>query len=232
MTTPDERRERAETDMGGIVPDDTVTPSRRAGLYDEIVNALGNVIVAPPVEHRRQQADQVLALLYREWAWLRAEAEDAVAANNGEECPRTTADNSPTSSDTTDNPATVTDPAYLRQQYAEAIAADDGHPWDTLCADTQGHYLDNADAALAVRDRHLEQLRQRLALADTELANWAASDSADAAAGSYAHRAETAEWQRDRHAAAIDRVRALAVEYPVAVPTNLIDEALDVQEQQ
>jgi hypothetical protein len=55
---------------------DQPTPSRRAGLYDELVDALGRITVTPPVEHRRAQADQVLALLYREWPWLRAEAEE------------------------------------------------------------------------------------------------------------------------------------------------------------
>lgn len=63
-------------------------------------------------------------------------------------------------------PDTVTDPAWLCQQYAKAIAADDGHPWDTLSADRQESYLDNADAVMRVRDRHLDQLRQRLTLAD------------------------------------------------------------------
>ena len=39
---------------------DQLTPSRRAGLYDELVDALGRITVTPPVEHRRAQADQVL----------------------------------------------------------------------------------------------------------------------------------------------------------------------------
>jgi hypothetical protein len=55
-----------------------------------------------------------------------------------------------------DNPAASDD--GLRTQYAAAIAADDGHPWDTLCPETQGSYLDNADAVLAVRDRRMQQL--------------------------------------------------------------------------
>lgn len=54
-----------------------VTPSRRAGLRDEIVNALGRIKTVPPVGHRREQADHVLAVLYREWPQMRAEAEDA-----------------------------------------------------------------------------------------------------------------------------------------------------------
>jgi hypothetical protein len=56
---------------------DQTTPSRRAGLRDEIVNALGRIKTVPPVAHRREQADHVLAVLYRAWPWLRAEAEEA-----------------------------------------------------------------------------------------------------------------------------------------------------------
>lgn len=54
----------------------TDTPSRRPGLRDELINALGQITTTPPVAHRREQADNVLAVLYREWPWLRAEAED------------------------------------------------------------------------------------------------------------------------------------------------------------
>lgn len=53
------------------------TPSRRAGLRAELVTALGRITTVPPVAHRQEQADHVLAVLYREWPWLRAEAEDA-----------------------------------------------------------------------------------------------------------------------------------------------------------
>ena len=56
------------------------TPSRLAGPHDQLVNALGQIPTVPPVAHRRAQADNVLALLYREWPWLRAEAEDATPA--------------------------------------------------------------------------------------------------------------------------------------------------------
>lgn len=52
-------------------------PSHRTGLRDEIINALGRIKTTPPVGHRQEQADHVLAVLYREWPWLRAEAEDA-----------------------------------------------------------------------------------------------------------------------------------------------------------
>ncbi|MDX2954571.1 hypothetical protein [Streptomyces caniscabiei] len=60
--------------------DTTDHPSRRAGLRDELVKALGRITTVPPVAHRRAQADHVLGVLYREWPWLRAEAEDAAAS--------------------------------------------------------------------------------------------------------------------------------------------------------
>lgn len=63
------------------------TPSRRAGLRDEIAKAIhrydnhhalsGNDI---PSRHHRGEADAVMALLYREWPWLRAEAEELTEA--------------------------------------------------------------------------------------------------------------------------------------------------------
>jgi hypothetical protein len=59
---------------------DQATPSRRAGLHDELVKALGLIKTVPPVAHRREQADHVLGVLYREWPWLRAEAEDTAPA--------------------------------------------------------------------------------------------------------------------------------------------------------
>ncbi|MET9304960.1 hypothetical protein ABZX68_06425 [Streptomyces cellulosae] len=60
-----------------VAPPTQAAPSLRAGLRDEIVKALGRITTVPPVAHRREQADHVLAVLYREWPWLRAEAEDA-----------------------------------------------------------------------------------------------------------------------------------------------------------
>lgn len=62
-------------------PTDHTTPSQRAALRDEIVKALGRITTVPPVAHRQEQADHVLAVLYREWPWLRAEAEDAEPAD-------------------------------------------------------------------------------------------------------------------------------------------------------
>lgn len=75
---------RAEISVAPVAPDAEPTPSRRAGLRDEIAHAIhrydnehmlsGNDI---PSKHHRGEADAVLTLLYREWPWLRAEAEDA-----------------------------------------------------------------------------------------------------------------------------------------------------------
>jgi hypothetical protein len=56
------------------------TPSQKPGLRDQLVNALGQIDVIPPIAHRRAQADNVLAVLYREWPWLRAEAEELAEA--------------------------------------------------------------------------------------------------------------------------------------------------------
>jgi hypothetical protein len=114
------------------------------------------------------------------------------------EQPRTTPNNPTTSS----KPDTITDPEWLRQQYAAAIR-EHGlmHPDGRVFT---GDHDCCADAVLRVRDRHLTQLRQRLALADAELQQRTAAEPADAAAGSYAGRAEEAE-------AVIERVRALAV---------------------
>lgn len=54
-------------------------PSHRAGLRDQIVNALAQIDTVPPIAHRRAQADHVLEVLCREWPWLRAEAEETAA---------------------------------------------------------------------------------------------------------------------------------------------------------
>lgn len=72
------RRDSAEAAAvsATVAPPTQAAPSLRAGLRDEIVKALGRITTVPPVAHRREQADHVLAVLYREWPWLRAEAED------------------------------------------------------------------------------------------------------------------------------------------------------------
>ena len=132
-----------------------------------------------------------------------------IAAMFGRPHPRPTSEVDPA------DPDTVTDPAWLRGQYAAAIRerqnpgrhhADCEYRWR---ADAEADAEADADAVLAVRDRHLEQLRQRLALADTELQQWA--ESADAAAGSYAERAETAEAAITRVHDVCDRLRRASV---------------------
>ncbi|MEU1494316.1 hypothetical protein ABZ456_29190 [Streptomyces sp. NPDC005776] len=45
----------------------------------------------------------------------------------------------------------------LRDRIAQALAADDGHPWDTLSADAQQGYRRNADAVLAVLPASTDQ---------------------------------------------------------------------------
>ncbi|MBU5946765.1 hypothetical protein [Streptomyces sp. PAM3C] len=72
-----ETYERADAVSAAVAPPTQAASSLRAGLRDEIVKALGRITTVPPVAHRREQADHVLAVLYREWPWLRAEAEDA-----------------------------------------------------------------------------------------------------------------------------------------------------------
>lgn len=59
-------------------------------------------------------------------------------------------------------PATVTDPEWLRQQYAAVI--------QRCVEEGNVRYEHLADAVMRVRDRHLAQLRQRLRLADELLA--------------------------------------------------------------
>lgn len=66
-----------------------------------------------------------------------------------------------TETDATEPPGTVTAPAYLRKQYAAAVRDTVTHIADLRHFDTQ-----IADVVLCVRDRHLQQLRQRLRLAD------------------------------------------------------------------
>lgn len=55
------------------------TPSRRAGLRDQIANALEAADYRRDMQ-RGDLADAVLPVLYQEWPWLRAEAERSEAA--------------------------------------------------------------------------------------------------------------------------------------------------------
>jgi hypothetical protein len=61
------------------VTDTTTHPSRRAGLRDEIARALEAADYRMDMR-RGDLADAIMPVLYREWPWLRAEAEDASAA--------------------------------------------------------------------------------------------------------------------------------------------------------
>ncbi len=66
----------AITEAAAQATEPAATPSRRAGLRAEIANALE----AADYRHdmrRGDLADAILPVLYREWPWLRAEAEDA-----------------------------------------------------------------------------------------------------------------------------------------------------------
>lgn len=131
----------------------------------------------------------------QEWAHRFMADPDAWPKSPFGEAARTTPDNSATSGDAADN--------SLREQIAEALAGHagskaflaDGTEWEHARAAWYAH----ADAALAVRDREVEQL-------NAELQQYAAADSADAAAGSYALRAETAEQRRDELAATLDEI--------------------------
>ncbi|WP_346162200.1 hypothetical protein [Streptomyces bangladeshensis] len=67
--------------------------------------------------------------------------------------------------------------------------------------------------ASTITDTELDQLRARLAQAETTARWYAEADSADAAAGSYAHRAEAAE-------VALARVREIASELFMAGRTQ------------
>lgn len=64
----------------------------------------------------------------------------------------------PSATEATATPDTITDPAYLRDLYSAAVESC-GIESPFTCGEI-------ADAVLRVRDRHLQQLRQRLRLAD------------------------------------------------------------------
>lgn len=103
----------------------------------------------------------------------------------------------PAATEATD-PATITDPAWLRQQYAAALREHGMvHLGDQVPAD---EYDCCADAVLAVRDRHLLQLRQRLTLADADLDRYEEHVVGDLneANIALARQAARAEQQRDQ----------------------------------
>jgi|1185.fasta_scaffold00436_8 hypothetical protein len=80
------------------------SPSRRAGLRDEIAEALEAADYRMDMR-RGDLADSVLPVLYRAWPWLRGEAEDAASAE----------------------PAA--DEAALRQRIAHALEREDAIHW-------------------------------------------------------------------------------------------------------
>ena len=75
----DEPAGDARPAAAGVAPAaDQTWPSRRAGLRDEIAAALEAADYRMDMR-RGDLADAVMPVLYREWPWLRAEAEDAAA---------------------------------------------------------------------------------------------------------------------------------------------------------
>ena len=104
----------------------------------------------------------------------------------------------------------ATDLAGLREQYANAIRRAPFRELRWKLGEPQiitANVDDLADAVLNVRDREMGQLRARAERAEAELRRYTEAESADAAAGSYAGRAETAEQHRDQLQRAIDDVR-------------------------
>lgn len=146
-------------------------PSRRAGLRDEIADALaaadgwrwapGFREQSPTWHGFLRQADAVLALLYREWPWLRAEAEDTGGACTHPqgyqgECPCAS---SCGCCRVVATPAV--DQAERRARYAQAID-------DTFVYATDFDAEKAADEAMAVADTELAELRAELEAAERE----------------------------------------------------------------
>lgn len=135
--------------------DTTDHPSRRAGLRDELRRAVCEAEgfawdsdMLEPDEYG-DHADAVLAVLYREWPWLRAEAEDAAPAV-----------------------VSAVDRAALVEAAAQAIRDSNGSPealewWRTHPQLIPAHVY--ADAVLAVlpapADRAAEELAKHVARA-------------------------------------------------------------------
>lgn len=115
----------------------------------------------------------------------------------------------PAATEATGAPDTITDPAYLREQYAAALRtrlAEVHAPGSHLEPEAVVDYIgcteyDLADAVLRVRDRHLQQLRQRLQLADHQ-------HLAIGAWGNAHDRATRAERQRDQLAGILREILA------------------------
>ena len=230
------------------------TPSRRAGLRDDLARAIhrydhdhllsGNDI---PSKHHRGEADAVLALLYREWPWLRAEAEEQ---NITAGTPLICSDERLAEKIT----ALTTDLGTARQ-YAAATAAQRDRLRQRMNA-----LADRWDTALAVDKPYARTLRNEISVAPfdpdgamtvqeyTERGRtlWAfrcwGTDTCDGWLGLGHHTQTSALLEREQHVAEAHtapapaateatglrtRIRQLAGEYPVSVPTNLLDAALD-----
>lgn len=103
----------------------------------------------------------------------------------------------------TDPPDSITDPEWLRQQYAAAmyrLKCPYGVPWENTLSTDRPPFLQLADAVLAVRDRELE----RLADVETNMQFWIDQHKrARQSAFDQRQRAKTAEQQRDRLAALV-----------------------------
>ena len=233
-------------------------PSRRTGLRDQLAAAIhrydnhalsGNDI---PSQHHRGEADAVLTVLYREWPWLRAEAEDRLTASEAERLAyeadkaqdtlmlaRERCDAAEADGNTTVDIQQVRGwldgarcarmlSAQVRQEKATAGLREQLHAaieselyeyrertmwWPETGGVTQEIARLATRGAMEVRDREMERLRAELDRAHTELRWYAEAESADAAAGSYALRAEHAEQQRDQLAAVLAEI--LAAFHPV-----------------
>ncbi|MFE4818576.1 hypothetical protein ACFRFU_19515 [Streptomyces sp. NPDC056704] len=112
--------------------------------------------------------DEQAVELYR-WGWQ--EGRDGKAAReklSAYDKPQLAATEAP-------EPATITDPEWLRQQYAAAMLRV-VEPFREIVRPEVFRIVDElATAVLNVRDRHLAQLRQRLELADADLGDRAAA---------------------------------------------------------
>lgn len=108
----------------------------------------------------------------------------------------------------------VADQADLRNRIAQALAADDGHPWDTLSETTQEHYHDSADAVLAVHPEPTDQAAEvaELRAELDKLIRWHKEDGTQAAKMRKVIerlRVERTELIRQRDQIAMDTIKAL-----------------------
>ncbi|WP_265560790.1 DUF6085 family protein [Streptomyces hygroscopicus] len=93
------------------------------------------------------------------WTWTAPKDGNVTGFHLCSHCPHDDTATAPAATEAAGRPDTITDPAWLREQYAAVIR----RWWDA----DDGGAEEIADAVMRVRDRHLQQLRQRLALADS-----------------------------------------------------------------